>query len=61
MSKDQLKDQINEVLDHLPQDALERLLQVLRGMNTSTQTMFSPEQVERVLREDHELLRRLAQ
>ena len=60
MSKEQIKGEINEVLDNLPQDALERLLHVLKGLRSSTKSMFSADQVEKVLREDHQLLRKLA-
>lgn len=61
MSKDQIKEEINEVLDHLPQDALERLLQVLRGLRGSANSMFSTDHLEKILMEDHQLLRKLAQ
>jgi hypothetical protein len=62
MSKDEIKSEINHVLDHLSNDALAELLSFLKQLEhrNSAGTINSSE-LQRILSEDRELLDRLAQ
>lgn len=62
MSKEELKQEINLVLDQLSERSLEELLNTLRK-NTpkGSPSIFDPEQIQRILSEDAVLLQKLAQ
>lgn len=61
MSKDEIKSEINKVLDHLPDKTLEELLSFLKNME-SKQAHISFDKVilEKILTEDKNLLEKLA-
>jgi hypothetical protein len=61
MSKDEVKYEINKVLDLLPDKALEDLLSFLKNIEgKSSSSMLSNGALEKVLSEDNELLEKLA-
>ena len=53
MSKDEIKTEINKVLDHLPDKTLEDILQLLRKIEQNL--------LDNILKEDANLLHKLAQ
>jgi len=59
MSKDEIKYEINKVLDLLPDKALEDLLSFLKNIETRSSDLFID--FHRILNEDKELLQKLAQ
>ncbi len=62
MSKDQIKYEINQVLDKFSNDALEELLSFLRQLEeTSNPAIINSDLLQRILSEDKELLEKLAQ
>ena len=62
MSKDEIKYEINRVLDKLPNDALQELLSFLKQLeDKSGSPDLSAGVLQRILSEDKELLQKLAQ
>ena len=62
MSKDQIKYEINRVLDKFSSDALEELLSFLKRLNErNNPAIVNSEVLQRILSEDKELLEKLAQ
>jgi len=62
MSKDEIKYEINKVLDHLPDKALEDLLSFLKNIeNHSSDLFLYSSRFQRILNEDKELLQKLTQ
>jgi hypothetical protein len=62
MSKDEIKYEINKVLDLLPDKALEDLLSFLKNVEgKSNDSLLDNLRLERILTEDKELLQKLAQ
>ncbi len=62
MSKEEIKSEINKVLDHFSDKALHELLQFLKELdNKPGNITFSKTSLEKVLEEDKNLLIRLAQ
>jgi len=59
MSKDEIKFEINKVLDLLPDKALEDLLSFLKNIENRSSDLFID--FHRILNEDKELLQKLAQ
>jgi hypothetical protein len=59
MSKDEIKYEINKVLDLLPDKALEDLLTFLKNIENHSSDLFID--LQRILNEDKELLQKLAQ
>ena len=61
MSKDEIKYQINKVLDHFSDKALEDLLTFLTNIEkTHPASMFNANVLDKILNEDKELLEKLA-
>lgn len=61
MSKEQIKDEINKVLDQLPDKALEDLLSFLKNINNNrTISILDNDNFARILAEDKDLLDKLA-
>lgn len=61
MSKEEVKYEINKMLDLLPDKALEDLLSFLKNIELKTNSsMLSGGHLEKVLSEDTELLEKLA-
>ncbi len=61
MSKDQIKYEINRVLDHFSDAALEELLVFLKQLEQTSLHNVNQEHLHKILTEDKELLTRLAQ
>ena len=62
MSKDEIKYEINKVLDHLPDKALEELLSYLKSIEVSGSTsLFDKRTIDQIISEDKTLLQKLAQ
>jgi hypothetical protein len=62
MSKDEIKYEINKVLDLLPDKALEDLLSFLKNIENHTSDIFLDIlRLKRILNEDKDLLQKLAQ
>ena len=62
MSKDEIKYEINKVLDLLPDKALEDLLSFLKNLeDKSSDSLLDSSRFKRILTEDKELLQKLAQ
>lgn len=60
MSKDQIKSEINKVLDHFSDKWLEEILNLSKKMDSQLQTNSS-DILQKILTEDSHLLERLAQ
>jgi hypothetical protein len=61
MSKEEIKYEINKVLDLLPGKALEDLLSFLKNVEAkSNDTLLDSDRLKRILTEDKELLQKLA-
>ena len=61
MSKDEIKSEINKVLDLLSDKTLEDLLTFLKNIERSEPiTMFDKKNIELLLKEDNNLLQKLA-
>ena len=62
MSKDEIKTEINKVLDNLPDKTLEDILQLLRKIEQK-EAVFTIDQnlLDNILKEDANLLHKLAQ
>ena len=62
MSRDQIKYEINRVLDKFSGDALKELLSFLRQLEErNNQATLNSDVLQRILSEDKELLEKLAQ
>jgi hypothetical protein len=62
MSKDEIKYEINRVLDRFSDGALEELLSFLKQLEEKNNpAIVNPDVLQRVLSEDRELLEKLAQ
>ena len=61
MSKEELKFEINKVLDNFSDKALNELLNILKELNAKSGNVFSKASINKILQEDRELLTRLAQ
>jgi hypothetical protein len=62
MSKDEIRYEINKVLDLLPDKALEDLLSFLKNIETkSKDSLLDSSRLKKILTEDKELLQKLAQ
>ena len=62
MSKEEIKSEINKVLDHLPDKALEELLVFLKGLDKKVlYSMLNEEEFKKMLVEEADLLKKLAQ
>jgi hypothetical protein len=62
MSKDELKYEIDKILDHFSENALENLLAFLKQLKAKDNTtLFDPTHLHKILAEDKELLEKLAQ
>lgn len=62
MSKDEIKYEINKVLDLLPDKALEDLLSFLKNIENHNSDLFlDKSRLQRILNEDKDLLQKLAQ
>ncbi len=60
MSKDEIKYEINKVLDHFPGKALVKLLNYLKQIESGNKALFNPDDLNRVITEDKHLLEKLA-
>ena len=61
MSKEELKSEINKVLDHLPDNTLVDILSLLKNIrNKETISLLDKPSLEKVLSEDKALLEKLA-
>jgi hypothetical protein len=61
MSKEQIKDEINKVLDHLPDKTLQDILFFLKNMESKqTITLADHAILDKILSEDKDLLEKLA-
>ncbi len=61
MSKDEIKTEINKVLDHFSDKALEDLLSFLRNIEDKySNSIFNSKTLDKILNEDKDLLERLA-
>ena len=62
MSKDEIKYEINKLLDHFSDKALEELLSFLQNLEVSSNsTLSNPNALHKILSEDKQLLDKLAQ
>jgi hypothetical protein len=62
MSKDEIKYEINKILDNFSDNALQDLLKYLKNLETTHQvSMFDKKDLERILIEDKDLLKKLSQ
>jgi len=62
MSKDEIKYEINKLLDHFSDKALEELLSFLQQLEASNNsTLSNPNALHKILSEDKQLLDKLAQ
>ena len=62
MSKDEIKYEINKVLDHFPDNALQELLSFLKQLEKKHKVYeLDSEQLANILSEDEDLLKKLAQ
>jgi hypothetical protein len=61
MSKEEIKDEINKVLDQLTDKTLEDLLSFLKKIEEKHSiTLFDRDRLEKILEEDNDLLKKLA-
>jgi hypothetical protein len=62
MSKEEIKYEINKLLDHFSDKALEELLNYLQQLETNDHSVLSnPSALQKILAEDKQLLDKLAQ
>ena len=62
MSKEEIKTEINRVLDHLSDQTLEDILSLLKKIESSNSSVMSDRELfEKILSEDKDLLQKLAQ
>lgn len=60
MSKDQLKTEINQILNQLSDNGLNEILRLLKKLDAK-HVERNEQLLEKILKEDHSLLKRLAQ
>lgn len=60
MSKDQIKIEINKVLDQFPSTMLEELLRFLKKIENKNFLDLDQQDIKKILTEDEDLLARLA-
>ncbi len=60
MSKEEIKYEINKVLDNLSDKSLEDLLNFLKKFGSKDSSLFDQESLKSILSEDKELLQKLA-
>ena len=60
MSKEEIKSEINKVLDKLSDKTLEDILSFLKNIGSSTPTLLDESNFEKILSEDKVLLQKLA-
>jgi hypothetical protein len=61
MSKEEIKHEINKVLDHLPDKTLQDILSFLKNLKSKQTLSFSDRTVlDKILSEDKDLLEKLA-
>ena len=61
MSKEQIKEEINRVLDDLPDQSLESILALLKNIKSrQASTLIDSATLDKILTEDKELLSKLA-
>jgi hypothetical protein len=62
MSKDEIKYEINKVLDQLSDKSLQEILYLLKGADVKNSGfIFKPDSINKILLHDNELLQKLAQ
>lgn len=61
MSTEEIKYEINKVLDNLSDNTLEELLKFLKGIEAKNSSLLNPASLQKILTEDKELLQKLAQ
>lgn len=62
MTAKDLKIEIQKVLDEIPENQLENILLYLRGVQRTAMSKFvDPQHLQKILTEDKELLKKLAQ
>jgi len=62
MSKDEIKYEINKVLDQLSDQSLEEILYLLKGSEIkNSSSIFRSDSIKKILLQDNELLQKLAQ
>jgi len=62
MSKDEIKYEINKVLDHFSDEALGELLTFLKQLGSGNNDVFlNSNELQKILSEDKQLLEKLAQ
>lgn len=62
MTPKQIKDQINNLIDSIPEDVLEDVLEYLKSLpNKSKKEIQLSQNLSKILKEDKNLLERLAQ
>jgi hypothetical protein len=61
MSKDEIKYEINKVLDRFSDKSLTDLLAFLKDIDDQRREIFSPDRLQKILSEDEDLLQKLAQ
>ena len=60
MSKDQIKNEINKVLDQFPSNTLQEILHFLKKIENRHSWNLNPDDLNKILTEDKDLLERLA-
>ena len=60
MSKDEIKSEINKVLDQFSDRSLEELLSFLKKVEVKNKDLFASDVLNKILAEDHQLLEKLA-
>jgi uncharacterized BrkB/YihY/UPF0761 family membrane protein len=61
MSKNEVKEQINKVLDNVPDEALESILNYLKELLTKSESeLILSNNLNKILSEDREVLEKLA-
>jgi hypothetical protein len=62
MSKEEIKNEINKVLDNFSDQSLEELLLFLKGLEARHEnSLYDISALQKILAEDRELLKKLAQ
>ncbi len=61
MSKEEIKYEINKVLDNFSDKSLEELLSFLKGIEARSSSLINQDTLLKILSEDKELLQKLAQ
>jgi hypothetical protein len=61
MSNEEIKSEINGVLDQLSNESLQEVLRVVKSFEDKSATIFDPLKIQIILSRDKELLQKLAQ